>query len=74
MSRTLGRTDYCRTQAAKCSAAAVGTAILDVKEAYVNLEQGWLQLALELEGGGISAIQREPAESMQARNRCHESS
>jgi hypothetical protein len=44
-------------------AAAETTTILEVKEAYLNLEQGWLQLAPEIEGGRISSISREPDKS-----------
>jgi hypothetical protein len=65
MSRTVGRTDYCRAQAAECAAAAETTTILELKEAYLNLEQGWLQLAPEIEGGRISSISREPDKSDQ---------
>jgi hypothetical protein len=55
MSRTVGRTEYCRRQAAECAAAAAATAIFDVKEAYLNLEQGWLKLAPEAEGAYTDA-------------------
>jgi hypothetical protein len=55
MPRIIGRTDYCRAQAAKCASAAEATAILDIREAYLNLEQGWLQLAPEIEGGRVSS-------------------
>jgi hypothetical protein len=41
--------DYCRGQAAHCAHAASDRVLPDVKEAYRNLEQGWLQLALEFE-------------------------
>jgi hypothetical protein len=60
MSRTIGRTAYCRQQAAECAAAAAATALLEVKEAYLNLEQGWLKLAPELEGGKIFSINSDP--------------
>jgi hypothetical protein len=63
MPRTVGRADYCRQQAAECAAAAAATALHDVKEAYLNLEQGWLKLAPELEGGRISSISAEPDKS-----------
>jgi hypothetical protein len=49
MSRSSERTAYCRKQAAECAAAATATALAEVKEAYLNLEQGWLQLAPEIE-------------------------
>ena len=43
------RSEYCRGQAAQCAHSANSVALPDVKEAYLNLEQGWLQLALEFE-------------------------
>jgi hypothetical protein len=49
MSRSSERTTYCRKQAAECAAAATATALAEVKEAYLNLEQGWLQLVPEIE-------------------------
>jgi hypothetical protein len=39
------RTAYYRRQACACAAAAAAAAEPDVKDAYVNLEQGWLCLA-----------------------------
>jgi hypothetical protein len=47
------RTEHCRKQAAECAAAASATAIFDVKEAYRNLEQGWLKLAPEMIRAGL---------------------
>ena len=45
------RTAHCRQQAAKCALAAT-TAILDeVRQAYLNIEQAWLQLAPDIDGG-----------------------
>jgi hypothetical protein len=49
MARSSERTAYCRKQAAECAAAAIATALAEVKEAYLNLEQGWLKLAPEVE-------------------------
>jgi hypothetical protein len=43
------RTAYYRRQASACSAAASATVIAEVKEAYLNLEQGWLSLAPKAE-------------------------
>ena len=39
------RTAYYRQQASACSAAALTTTIAEVKQAYLDLEQGWLSLA-----------------------------
>ncbi len=39
------RTDYCTKQAADCARAAVAATIAEIREAYLNLEQGWLRLA-----------------------------
>ena len=45
------RTAHCRQQAAQCALAAT-TAILDeVRQAYLNIEQAWLQLAPDIDGG-----------------------
>jgi hypothetical protein len=49
MPRPRGKNEYCREQAAECASAATATVLADVKEAYLNLEQGWLQLAHEFE-------------------------
>ncbi len=43
------QTAYYRRQASACATAASATAIAEVKEAYVNLEQGWLCLAPKVE-------------------------
>lgn len=52
MPRALHRTEYCRQQAADCASAAAATKVDNVREAYRNLEQAWLELAPELENGG----------------------
>jgi hypothetical protein len=39
------QTAYYRRQASACATAALATANAEVKEAYLNLEQGWLCLA-----------------------------
>lgn len=38
------RSDYCQEQATACGTKATATAIADIKEAYLNLEQAWRQL------------------------------
>lgn len=38
------RTEYYRQEASACAAAAVTTAIAEIKQAYLELEQGWLCL------------------------------
>jgi hypothetical protein len=45
MPRANDRTAYCRQQAAECASAAATTTLLEVKEAYLNMERAWLQLA-----------------------------
>jgi hypothetical protein len=62
MSRHIERTAYCQEQAAECAKAAFESTIVEVKEAYMNLEQGWLQLAPEL---GDSAPPSTGAKSFQ---------
>lgn len=39
------RTAYYRRQAFACATAALTTAIAEIKQAYLDLEQGWLCLA-----------------------------
>jgi hypothetical protein len=38
------QTTYCHQQASECAAAAAASAIAEVREAYLQLEQGWLSL------------------------------
>jgi hypothetical protein len=73
MPRQSERTAYCHRQAAECAKAALETTIADLKEAYVNLEQGWLHLAPELTENPKPTSRIEPTEgsigSMPARSR-----
>jgi hypothetical protein len=39
------RADYYRQEASTCARAALTSAIADIKQAYLELEQGWLSLA-----------------------------
>ena len=57
MPRTLGRSEYCRRQAAQCAASAAITARAEAKEAYLDLEQAWLQLAPEIDAAPLSVAQ-----------------
>ena len=43
------QTAYYRQQASSCATAALTTAIAEVKQAYLDLEQGWLCLAPKVE-------------------------
>lgn len=43
------RTLYCRRQAAECATAAATTSLPEVRDAYLNMERAWLELAPELE-------------------------
>ncbi len=52
------RTAYYRQQASVCSAAALTTTIAEVKQAYLELEQGWLCLAPKSENS--STVSAEP--------------
>jgi hypothetical protein len=68
MPRNVTRTEYCKQQAARCGAAAMTTPLSEVKAAYLNLEQGWLRLALDLpesELGQNSPATAKPDESAQ---------
>ncbi len=42
-------TAYYRQQASSCATAALTTAIAEVKQAYLDLEQGWLCLTPKVE-------------------------
>jgi hypothetical protein len=44
------RTAYCRQQAAECASAATIAILSDVRQAYLNIEQAWLQLAPDIHG------------------------
>jgi hypothetical protein len=47
--------DYSR-QASACASAALATSITEIKEAYLNLEQGWLCLAAKGDANRGSAL------------------
>lgn len=49
MARGLDRTLYCHQQAAECASAAAMTSLPEVREAYLNIERGWLELAPDVE-------------------------
>jgi hypothetical protein len=46
------RTAYCRQQAAECALAATTAILGEVRQAYLNIEQAWLQLAPDINSGG----------------------
>lgn len=45
------RIAYCRQQAAECARSALAATLAEAREAYANLEQGWLQLIPEAKDG-----------------------
>jgi hypothetical protein len=45
------RTAYCRQQAAECAMAATTAILGEVRQAYLNIEQAWLQLAPDINSG-----------------------
>jgi hypothetical protein len=45
MSRHTDSTTHCRRQAAECGKRASEATLAEIREAYVNLKQGWLHLA-----------------------------
>jgi len=49
MPHTREKGGYCRGQAAQCATAATAAALMEIREAYLNLEQGWMELAREFE-------------------------
>jgi len=51
------RTAYYHQQASACATAALTTAIAEVRQAYLDLEQGWLCLAPKVdESAAVLAI------------------
>lgn len=50
------RTARYRREASACAAAALATVIAEVKQAYLELEQGWLSLAPKGDGSRAGAI------------------
>lgn len=67
------RTAYCHTRAAECARAAMEKTMAELKDAYINLEQGWLLLAPELGDDrkpqpGVEPTERPPG-TMPARSR-----
>jgi hypothetical protein len=49
MPRTKDRKSYCQQQAAECASAATATTLSEAREAYLNMEQAWLQLAPDVD-------------------------
>jgi hypothetical protein len=49
MPQTREKGGHCRGQAAECATAATAAALWEIREAYLNLEQGWMELAREFE-------------------------
>jgi hypothetical protein len=45
------RATYCHQQAAECALAATTVVSGEIKEAYLNIERAWLQLAPEMTAG-----------------------
>jgi hypothetical protein len=55
---------YCHRQASECAAAASATSVTEVKQAYLDLEQGWLSLAPK--GKEHPAVSSKPIRSADA--------
>ena len=49
------RTAYYRQEASACATAALTTAISEIKQAYLDLEQGWLCLAPKVEESSVAS-------------------
>jgi hypothetical protein len=45
------RTAYCRQQAAECALAATIAVLGEISDAYLNIEEAWLQLAPDIDRG-----------------------
>ncbi len=51
---------HCRREAAECGRRALKATLAEVREAYVNLEQGWLRLAPETSDNQESSAEGGP--------------
>jgi hypothetical protein len=49
MPRLPQRTEYCRQQAQDCASRATTTNLPELRDAYLQLEMGWLQLVPEFD-------------------------
>jgi hypothetical protein len=57
---------FYRQQASECAAAASATSVAEVKQAYLDLEQGWLSLTPNAEESADAAIASKPFRSADA--------
>ena len=62
MSRLKDRKSYCQQQAAECASAANTTNLSELKEAYLNMEQAWPQLAPDIDSHQTFAVRPESDE------------
>lgn len=62
MPRTKDRKSYCQQQAVECASAANATNLSEIREAYLNMEQAWLQLAPDIDSNQTFTIRPEPKE------------
>jgi len=57
------RTAYCEQQAAECALAATTAILLEIGEAYRNIERAWLHLAPGIDGSrSFLSASKAPAE------------
>lgn len=59
--RDVERATYYRRQASTCAEAALTTAVADIRQAYLELEQGWLCLVPKPKEGFDDSRVAEPA-------------
>ncbi len=57
-SRADKRTAHCREQAAECALGATTAMRSEIKEAYLHIEQAWLQLAPEIDSGRTGSLRK----------------
>jgi hypothetical protein len=60
MPRIDDRTVYCNDQAARCASAASAARSPEFRDAYLNIEQAWLQLAPGLNGDQPTSAKPKP--------------
>ncbi len=64
--KDIERTEQYRREASACAAAAVHALTAELKQAYLDLEQGWLCLAPKGDAGRIASADEQTAGDGQA--------
>jgi hypothetical protein len=65
------RTAYCRQQAAECALAATTAILGEVRQAYLNIEQAWLQLAPDINSNSNREKAARPSTAIECEGRSY---